>query len=123
MNAGANPNYNVGDLMIIKDQISAQGLAGCHPLVGRNDERFGVRFPAVSPVFDKDLQVLSALVPSSVLIANTGCCAQVRSDDPQQAENPSRHVLWRFWCDCPLTFAHSLILLVCWNRPVLRDSG
>jgi len=53
---GVNPKYNIGDLMIIKDQICAPGLAGNHPLVGKNDERFGVRFPAVSPVFDVELQ-------------------------------------------------------------------
>ena len=31
---GANQHFNVGDLMVIKDQICAPGLAGLHPLVG-----------------------------------------------------------------------------------------
>jgi len=52
---GANPHFNVGDVMVIKDQICTPGLAGHHPLVGRNDERFGPRFPAVNGVFDKEM--------------------------------------------------------------------
>lgn len=54
---GVNPAYNVGDCMIIKDHICFLGLAGIHPLVGKNDDRFGPRFPPVgSSVFDKRLQ-------------------------------------------------------------------
>jgi len=52
---GANQHFSVGDLMVIKDQICAPGLAGLHPLVGKNDERFGPRFPAVNQVFDKEM--------------------------------------------------------------------
>lgn len=36
---GVNPNFNVGDIMIIKDHIGFPMLAGNHPLVGLNDER------------------------------------------------------------------------------------
>lgn len=53
---GVNPGYSVGDVMIIKDQIALPALAGHHPLVGRNDERFGPRFPAVSPALEPELQ-------------------------------------------------------------------
>lgn len=54
---GLNTSYQVGDVMIMKDQISICGMAGCHPLVGANDDRFGPRFPAMngvlSPAFQK----------------------------------------------------------------------
>mmetsp|Transcript_16819 Transcript_16819/g.18740 ORF Transcript_16819/g.18740 Transcript_16819/m.18740 type:complete len:301 (-) Transcript_16819:188-1090(-) len=45
---GVNPAFKVGDVMIIKSHIYLPGLAGVHPLVGANDDRFGPRFPAVS---------------------------------------------------------------------------
>lgn len=39
---GMGKNYQVGDLMIIKDHINLQPV---HPLRGKNDERLGPRFP------------------------------------------------------------------------------
>lgn len=39
---GLNPNQEVGDIVIIRDHINFQPE---HPLRGRNDERFGPRFP------------------------------------------------------------------------------
>uniref|UniRef100_A0A5S6QPT3 Purine nucleoside phosphorylase n=1 Tax=Trichuris muris TaxID=70415 RepID=A0A5S6QPT3_TRIMR len=50
---GVNPNYNVGDIMLIKDHIGLTCLAHPGPLVGENDERFGPRFPSMSCVYDK----------------------------------------------------------------------
>ncbi|MCL4123955.1 UNVERIFIED_CONTAM: hypothetical protein GTU68_052689 [Idotea baltica] len=38
---GVNPNYKVGDIMIIKDHIN---MMPQHPLRGENDDRFGQRF-------------------------------------------------------------------------------
>lgn len=44
--AGAvDPHYKVGDLMIIRDHIS---FFTHNPLIGKNDERFGTRFPDMS---------------------------------------------------------------------------
>lgn len=42
---GVNPNFRVGDIMIIKDHIN---LTPEHPLRGQNDERFGPRFVNMS---------------------------------------------------------------------------
>jgi purine-nucleoside phosphorylase len=42
---GVNPNYHVGDLMIIKDHIS---LFTINPLIGKNEEALGTRFPDMS---------------------------------------------------------------------------
>lgn len=39
---GVNPNFKVGDLMIIRDHIS---LFAPNPLIGKNNEFFGTRFP------------------------------------------------------------------------------
>ena len=51
--AGAvNETFNVGELMIIKDHIN---LMGSNPLVGRNDNDLGTRFPDMSEVYDKKL--------------------------------------------------------------------
>lgn len=52
--AGAvNENFNPGDLMLIKDQLN---LSGYNPLIGRNLEEFGPRFPDLSNAYDKELR-------------------------------------------------------------------
>jgi len=53
---GLNPNFNVGDIMIIRDHINMQGFAGDSPLRGRNDERFGPRFPSLNNAYDKQFR-------------------------------------------------------------------
>ncbi len=42
---GVNPNFKVGDLMIIQDHIS---LFTMNPLIGKNEEALGTRFPDMS---------------------------------------------------------------------------
>lgn len=49
---GVNPDFNVGDLMIITDHVS---FFTTNPLIGKNDERFGPRFPDMSEAYKKDL--------------------------------------------------------------------
>ncbi|XP_059143466.1 purine nucleoside phosphorylase-like isoform X1 [Physella acuta] len=56
---GINPNFNVGDIMIIKDHLNLPGFSGLNPLVGPNDERFGPRFPPVSRAYDADIRKLA----------------------------------------------------------------
>lgn len=53
---GLSDEYNVGDIMIIKDHINMPGFAGQNPLCGPNDERFGVRFPCMSDAYDRELR-------------------------------------------------------------------
>ncbi|MEI9946071.1 MAG: purine-nucleoside phosphorylase [Chitinophagaceae bacterium] len=49
---GVNTSYKVGDIMIIKDHI---GLFTPNPLIGKNVEEFGPRFPDMSEPYKKDL--------------------------------------------------------------------
>ncbi|XP_023646890.1 purine nucleoside phosphorylase-like [Paramormyrops kingsleyae] len=56
---GLNEKYKVGDVMIIKDHINMPGFAGCNPLMGPNDERFGTRFPCMSDAYDRELRQLA----------------------------------------------------------------
>lgn len=51
-----NENFKPGDLMIITDQIN---FSGDNPLIGRNLNDFGVRFPDLSNAYTKDLVVLA----------------------------------------------------------------
>ncbi|MDE1191684.1 MAG: purine-nucleoside phosphorylase [Arachidicoccus sp.] len=51
--AGAvNPDYNVGDLVIINDHIS---FFTPNPLIGKNISELGVRFPDMSEPYDKNI--------------------------------------------------------------------
>jgi purine-nucleoside phosphorylase len=52
---GLNPNYKVGDIMIVGDHINMMGFAGNNPLQGPNDERFGPRFPPMNKAYNKEL--------------------------------------------------------------------
>lgn len=49
---GVNPGFRVGDLMILRDHIS---LFTLNPLVGRNEEALGPRFPDMSEPYKKNL--------------------------------------------------------------------
>ncbi|MCY6483131.1 purine-nucleoside phosphorylase [Clostridium aestuarii] len=52
--AGAvNTNYKPGDLMLIKDHLN---LSGNNPLIGKNLEDFGTRFPDMSNSYDVELR-------------------------------------------------------------------
>ncbi|OJD12591.1 purine nucleoside phosphorylase I, inosine and guanosine-specific [Emergomyces pasteurianus Ep9510] len=53
---GLNPEYEVGDIVVLNDHIFLAGLAGTHPLRGRNEEEFGVRFPPLSDAYDLSLR-------------------------------------------------------------------
>jgi purine-nucleoside phosphorylase len=54
---GIDVQLTQGALMIINDHIN---LMGVNPLRGRNDDRFGPRFPDMSEVYARELQELAA---------------------------------------------------------------
>lgn len=49
---GLNLDFTPGDIMIIRDHIN---LTGENPLLGANDDRWGIRFPDMTRVYDKKL--------------------------------------------------------------------
>lgn len=48
---GVNPDYEIGDLMVINDHINLIP----NPLIGKNDDELGARFPDMSEAYDKSL--------------------------------------------------------------------
>ncbi len=50
---GINENFNIPDLMLIKDHINFMGI---NPLMGVNDDDLGTRFPDMSEIYDKELR-------------------------------------------------------------------
>jgi len=48
---GVNPNFEIGDLMVLTDHINLLP----NPLIGKNYDEFGARFPDMSVVYDESL--------------------------------------------------------------------
>ncbi|VDM31531.1 unnamed protein product [Hydatigera taeniaeformis] len=88
---GLHQNYDIGDIMVVKDHISIPALAGISPLTGPNDERFGPRFPALSNVYVKDLRDLTMHVAKKIGIGQLMhegvymCCCGPTYDTPAEA--------------------------------------
>lgn len=53
---GVNPDYEVGEIMIIDDHIN---LFPAHPLIGKNFDELGPRFPDMSTAYDKEMIALA----------------------------------------------------------------
>ena len=63
---GINETFEPGTLMIINDFIN---FMGTNPLIGKNDERFGVRFPDMSEAYSLELIDKAKKVADSLNIA------------------------------------------------------
>ena len=51
---GANKNFSAGNFMLITDHIACLVPS---PLIGKNFETLGVRFPDMTQVYDRDLRI------------------------------------------------------------------
>jgi purine-nucleoside phosphorylase len=58
---GVNPDFQIGDIMIITDHIHLLP----NPLIGSNDDRIGPRFTDMSEAYDKDLVNRAVLIAES----------------------------------------------------------
>ncbi|XP_058792873.1 purine nucleoside phosphorylase-like [Phymastichus coffea] len=67
---GINPNFKVGDIMLMKDHVNMMGFAGNSPLQGPNDDRFGPRFPPMNQAYDKQLLAIADKVVAEMGIQN-----------------------------------------------------
>lgn len=67
---GLNPLFNVGDIMVIEDQINLIP----NPLVGKNHEELGPRFPDMKQAYDPDLiRLAHACALTSDVKLRQGC--------------------------------------------------
>ncbi|XP_075597455.1 purine nucleoside phosphorylase [Balearica regulorum gibbericeps] len=66
------PSLGPGNLLVIRDHIDLPGLAGRNALVGPNDERFGPRFPSMTPAYDPALRRLALTLAPPELRARPG---------------------------------------------------
>jgi purine-nucleoside phosphorylase len=82
---GMNPFYRCGDIVMIDDHIN---LMGDNPLVGKNDERLGIRFPDMSRPYDAELIKLAQRIAleekivchKGVFVAVTGPNLETRAE-------------------------------------------
>ncbi|WP_347312276.1 purine-nucleoside phosphorylase [Defluviimonas sp. SAOS-178_SWC] len=56
---GMNPNYAVGDLVVIEDHLSLAVASGLDPLFGPNDPDLGPRFVSMNHAYDPALVALA----------------------------------------------------------------
>jgi len=67
---GVNPDFEVGDVMIIKDHIN---MMPEHPLRGENDERFGPRFVDMhEPYSRKMIEIMKAVARENNIKVHEG---------------------------------------------------
>lgn len=74
---GVNETFKAGDLMIITDHIN---FIGSNPLIGKNDDSLGERFPDMTEVYKRDLidiakqsaAYLNIDIKEGVYLANSG---------------------------------------------------
>ncbi len=70
-----NPDYRKGDLMIIDDHINLQPA---NPLVGRNYEQFGPRFPDMSRPYDPEMiRLAQEIAKAENITTHTGVYVSV----------------------------------------------
>jgi purine-nucleoside phosphorylase len=85
VSGGMNPYWPPGDVVLLADHIN---LLGDNPLIGRNDDRLGPRFPDMSDPYDSGLRAkaralaleLGITLREGVYVAVTGPCLETRAE-------------------------------------------
>lgn len=73
---GLNASFSAGDIMMISDHIN---LTGDNPLIGNNEESWGMRFPDMSCAYDRKLLALAQKIADhDKLITQTGVYAGLK---------------------------------------------
>lgn len=71
---GMNPDFNIGDIMIIKDHINMMP----NPLIGPHHNEFGARFPDMSLPYDPDLiKIAKQIAKENKIPVKEGCYVAV----------------------------------------------
>ncbi|MFN8651213.1 MAG: purine-nucleoside phosphorylase [Gemmatimonadales bacterium] len=85
VSGGMNPYWPPGDVVLLADHIN---LLGDNPLIGRNDDRLGPRFPDMSDPYDSGLREkarktaleLGINLREGVYVSVTGPCLETRAE-------------------------------------------
>ena len=67
---GVNPAFNPSDLMLITDHINHMNI---NPLIGKNDDSMGERFPDMSEVYSSELIDMTKKIASKIGIDLRNC--------------------------------------------------
>jgi len=88
---GTNPNFSIGDLMIITDHINA---LGANPLRGKNID-YGPRFPSMHDAYDKELiRKADAIAAAKGIKVQHG--VYLATQGPT-FETPAEYHMFRIW--------------------------
>ncbi len=85
VSGGMHPLWAPGDLVLLADHIN---LLGDNPLIGRNDDRLGPRFPDMSDPYDPGYRAIArglaleqgVMLREGVYVAVTGPCLETRAE-------------------------------------------
>lgn len=86
---GVNPEYEIGDLMVLNDHINLIP----NPLIGRNTDEFGPRFPDMSEPYDHEMIIRALSIARKHNIrAHQGCYVGVTGPT---LETPKEYMYFR----------------------------
>ncbi|MDG5799238.1 purine-nucleoside phosphorylase [Marinilabiliaceae bacterium ANBcel2] len=122
---GLNPDFKIGDLMIIEDHIN---MFGDNPLLGKNFEELGPRFPDMSEPYNRKLieKALSIASQESIDVKKgvyVGTCGPT-------FETPAEYKMFRVlggdtvgMSTVPEIIAARHAGMVCFGISIITDSG
>ncbi|MCW3807380.1 purine-nucleoside phosphorylase [Plebeiibacterium marinum] len=122
---GLNPDFKVGDVMIINDQIN---MFGTNPLIGKNIDELGPRFPDMSQPYCKKLVAKAFEIASQnnidlkkgIYVGTTG----------PTFETPAEYKMFRFlgadvvgMSTVPEVIVARHMNMTCFGVSIITDSG